>query len=178
MRGWFGNYQVGLCALGAGLGIAAACVPAATATTGKQSFSGYIGAVGTQSDRRVVGSVVVAKGVYDGVGRVVERPNRPGDSGRVTRDDLVFPEGVIHIVSTQQHFAIKPDPVSCTFTAEVKQTTRFDGGTGKFAHATGSFTGGVRGTALARRTPAGACDQKHSPLFELDRFTASGTMTM
>ena len=178
MRSWFCDYRLGLCALGAGLSLAAASVPAATATTGKQSFSGYIGAVGTQTDRRVVGSVVVANGVYEGVGRVVERPNRPGDTGRVTRDDLVFPEGVIHIVSTQRHFALKPDPRSCTFTAEVKQTTRFDGGTGKFAHATGSFTGGVRGTALARRTPAGACDQTHSPLFELDRFTASGTMNL
>ena len=178
MAAWFGGYRVGLSALAAGLSLAAAGVPAASATTGKQSFNGYIGAVGTQTDRKVVGSVVVATGVYEGVGTVVERPNRPGDSGRVTRDDLVFPEGVIHIVSTQRHFAIKPDPVSCTFTADVKQTTRFDGGTGKFAHATGSFTGGVMGTALARRTPAGTCDQRHSPLFELDRFTASGTMTL
>jgi hypothetical protein len=178
MRRWFGDYRVGLCALGVGLGLAAVCAPAATAATGKQSFSGYIGAIGTQTDRKVVGSVVVAKGVYDGVGTVVERPNRPGDSGRVTRDDLVFPDGVIHIVSTQRHFAISPDRQSCAFTAEVEQTTRFDGGTGKFAHATGSFMGRVMGTALGHRTPAGACDQKHSPLFELDRFTASGTMTL
>src|SRR5262249_26051373 len=78
-----------LCGRAGALGLAAASAPAATATTGKESFSGYIGAVGTKTDRKVVGSVVVAKGVYDGVGKIVERPNRPGDSARVTRDDLV-----------------------------------------------------------------------------------------
>jgi hypothetical protein len=41
---------------------------------------------------RVVGTAIAARGVFNGVGRIVERPNRPGDSDKVTRDDLVFPE--------------------------------------------------------------------------------------
>ena len=33
---------------------------------------------------------------FSGVGRIVELPNLPDDPDNVGRDDLVFPEGIMH----------------------------------------------------------------------------------
>jgi hypothetical protein len=62
---------------------------------------------GTAADTRtiqavVVGSGVTMSGVFSGVGRIVERPNRPGDSAKGSRDDLVFPAGTLHIVNVDR----------------------------------------------------------------------------
>jgi hypothetical protein len=70
-----------LLAVGMGLAVAA---PAAAATSGSETFDGVIVTSGVSGDRVMVNSVVVAKGVFSGVGRIVEIPNLPGDPANVT----------------------------------------------------------------------------------------------
>ena len=55
--------------LSAGMVVAMA-VPAAAQTTGEETFDGVIVTSGVSGERVVVNSIVVAKGVFDGVGRV------------------------------------------------------------------------------------------------------------
>jgi len=86
-----------LLAIGIALAVSA---PAAAQTSGNETFSGVIVTSGLSGTRVVVSSVVVAKGVFNGVGRVVEVQNLPGDPDNVSRDDLVFADGTLHIVST------------------------------------------------------------------------------
>ena len=85
--------------LAAGMALALAA-PAAAQTTGTETFNGVIVTSGVTGERVVVSSVVVAKGVFNGVGRIVEVLNLPGDPDTVSRDDLVFAEGGMHLVST------------------------------------------------------------------------------
>src|SRR5262249_58185767 len=85
-----------LAATGVGLVLVAS---SAANTGGTETFNGVIVTSGTSGDRVVVNSIVRAKGIFDGVGRIVEVPNLPTDPDDVSRDDLVFPEGTIHIVS-------------------------------------------------------------------------------
>src|SRR5207302_4683709 len=121
-----------------GLGIALAVAgPGAAETTGSETFRGVIVASGSSGERVVVTSTVVAKGVFSGVGRIVEVPNLPGDPDNVSRDDLVFPGGSIHLVSTTLDFSFSVNPRSCTFSVMLQQTGTAEGGTGQFAAATG-----------------------------------------
>jgi hypothetical protein len=126
---------------------------------------------------RVVGTVIAARGAFNGVGRVVERPNRPGDSDKVTRDDLVFPEGVLHIVNLNRHVSMTMHRHTCRLSYKAQQTNTVEGGTGRFAHAAGRFAGTVTASAVARRKPDGSCDLRHAPIAEIDIFAATGTLT-
>src|SRR3954452_25598911 len=76
--------------------------PASAATSGSETLSGIIvfAAVPSTNTRTVVSSVVLAKGVFKGVGRFVELPHLPTDPADVSQDDLVFPGGTMHVVST------------------------------------------------------------------------------
>jgi hypothetical protein len=65
----------GLIALSA-LGILAAIPSAAAGKTGNEQMDGGL----VKARDKVVGTVIAARGVLNGVGRIVERPNRPGDS--------------------------------------------------------------------------------------------------
>jgi hypothetical protein len=47
----------------------------------------------------VISSVLLAKGVFGGIGRIVELPDLPTDPPNFSRDDLVFSEGTMHLVS-------------------------------------------------------------------------------
>ena len=78
----------------------ATAVPAAAATSGSQTFKGAIVTSGVSGTRTVITTVVIAKGAFSGVGRIVEVENQPGDPDKVTRDDLVFARGSMHLVST------------------------------------------------------------------------------
>src|SRR5690348_10257741 len=80
---------VALLAIGTAAAVWATAAPAAAAS-GSESFHGLIikGRTGA-----VITSVVVAKGVFHGVGRIVETPSRPGDPANTNRDDLVFAGG-------------------------------------------------------------------------------------
>jgi hypothetical protein len=162
--------------LAAGVALAVAA-PAAAQTSGSETFDGVIVTSGVSGERVVVNSVVVAKGVFSGVGRVVEIPNLPGDPDNVSRDDLVFAEGSIHIVSTIVDFSVSVNPHSCLGRATLQQTGEVTGGTGLFAAATGSFTATVTGPAILARNPDGSCSFEQAALHEVDRFATSGTLS-
>jgi hypothetical protein len=128
-------------------------------------------------ERSVVSGVVVASGVFNGGGRIVEIASQPGDPDNVNRDDLVFPDGTMHLVSTLVSATFSVDPRTCIVTATIEQTGVIDGGTGRFAAASGSFAGTLTGHGLARRNPDRSCSQDQALLIEVARFSASGTLT-
>jgi hypothetical protein len=134
-------------------------------------------ASGVSGTRTVITSVIIFKGAFSGVGRIVEVENQPGDPDNVTRDDLVFASGTMHIVNTNLDFSISVNPRSCVATAAIPQTSKIVGGTGQFAHATGSFSSTVTGTVVLARNPDGSCSMEHDPLHEVDMITASGTLS-
>jgi hypothetical protein len=168
-----------LLAAGTALAIfAAPAMPAAAATSGTETLSGTIvfAAVPGTNTRTVISSVVLARGVFRGVGRVVERV--PPDPAGVSRDDLVFRSGTMHVVSTPGtllSFSINPH--SCLFTGTQQLTWDVTGGTGQLDDATGSFTGTVSAVALLARNPDGSCSLTQVPRLEVDKFAESGTLS-
>jgi hypothetical protein len=169
-------------ALGALLAVAAMLVstpaaPGSARTSGGEQFEGGLVVSSASGKRTVVGSVVAMSGVFSGVGRIVERPNRPGDSSKVSRDDLVFSGGTLHIVNVDRgKMSLAVNRGTCTATFKSGKTTTISGGTGRFAGATGSFTGGVSGSGVARRKADGSCDQQHDALIEIATVTGTGTL--
>jgi hypothetical protein len=156
---------------------AVTAVPAAAATSGSQTFKGTIVGSGVSGTRTVITSVIIAKGVFSGVGRIVEVDNLPGDPDNVNRDDLVFASGSMHIVNTILGFSLSTNPRSCVFTVTVDQSNEIDGGTGQFANATGDFTATVTGRGVFPRNPDGSCDDSREALHEVDMITATGTLS-
>lgn len=155
---------------------AAPAIPAAAATTGSETLSGTIVFAATgPATRTVIGSAVRARGVFKGVGSFVEVAF--GDP--VSQDDLVFPGGTLHVLSTTGRpvspFVINPH--SCLFTGTSQFTLQVTGGTGKFSGATGNFTGTISGRALLARNPEGTCSTTQQPRHEVDKFDVSGTLT-
>ena len=120
--------------------------------------------------RTVIGSVVRARGVFRGVGRVVELSQPLG------QDDLVFPSGTMHVVSTLGDLSFSINPHSCLFTGTQQLTWDVTGGTGQFADAAGSVTGTVSAVALLARNPDGSCSLTQQPRHEVDKFAESGTL--
>jgi hypothetical protein len=167
-----------LLAAGTALAISAApAMPAAAVTSGTETLSGTIvfAAVPGTSSRTVIGSVVRAGGVVRIVGRVVEV--MPPDAAGVSRDDLVFRSGIMHVVSTPGALlSSSVNPHSCLFTGTQQFTWDVTGGTGQFDGATGSFTGTASAVALFARNPDGSCSftqLRH----EVDKFAQSGTLS-
>ena len=155
-----------LLAAGTALAIfAAPAMPAAAATSGSETFSATI----VFSGGTVISGVVVAKGVFSGVGRVVELP--------LSRYDLVFPGGTIHLISTLGSGPFTINPHNCLFSGTSALTWEVTSGTGQFAVATGSFTGAVSGRALLVRNPDGSCSFTQAPLHEVDMDAVSGTLS-
>src|SRR5436853_279144 len=153
------------------IGVAiAVSAPAAAGATGNESFKGVIVTSGSSGERLVVSSVVVGHGVFDGVGRDVEIANLPTDPDNVTRDDLVFADGSIHIVSTIVDASFSLNPQSCVFSATVQQT-------GRFAGAAGSYTGTVIAHGLAGRNPDGSCSEELAARHEVDLLASSGSLS-
>jgi hypothetical protein len=157
----------------------APAIPAVAAASGSETFGGIIvfAAVPGTNTRTVVSSVVVAKGMFRGVGRFAELV--PADSAGVSRDDLLFPKGTLHLVNTlvPESLSFSVNPHSCLFTGTEQVTWEVTGGTGRFAGATGSFTGTVSGRALLARNPDGSCSLTQTPLHEVDKFVESGTLS-
>jgi hypothetical protein len=164
--------------LAIGLTLVATVAPAAARTTGKQSFRGVIVASGESGTRTVVSTVIVARGVFTGDGRVVEVANRPGDPDNVSRDNLVFGRGTMHLVTTNKSFTPSVNPQTCANTVRIRQTLRIQGGTGAFRHAAGSFTGTLRGRGVAARNPDGTCSQQMAQLIEVAIFSMRGTLSL
>ena len=157
---------------------AALSAPAAAgAASGPQTFTGTIIADAAGGDRHIVKSIVIAHGAFNGVGAIVEVPNQPGDGEDIFRDDLVFPQGTLHLVTTNLGFAFNVIPQSCRFTASVQQTGEITGGTGLFEQASGTGAGGVVGHATAARAADGSCDLLAPTLHEVDRISSTGTLS-
>jgi hypothetical protein len=164
-----------LLAAGIALAVSAAtALPAAAATSGSETLSGTIVTSGVSGTRTEISSVLVAKGVFNGVGKIVELPDLPNSS----RDDLVFPEGTMHLVSgTGQITSFYLNPRNCLFRLTLQQTGKVAGGTGQFAAAAGSFTNTVSGQGLAPRNPDGSCAILQPALHEVDMIALSGTLS-
>jgi hypothetical protein len=156
---------------------ALAAPSAAGAASGPQTFTGTIITDAAGGTRHIVKSIVVAHGAFNGVGTVVEVPSEPGDGENIFRDDLVFPQGTLHLVTTNLDFAVDVIPESCRFTANVKQTGEIAGGSGLFAAASGSGAGGVVTHGTAARAPDGSCDPFAPTPHEVDRISSTGTLS-
>jgi hypothetical protein len=155
-----------------------AVAPAAARTHGKQSFRGVIVASGQSGTRVVVSTLIVGRGVVKGDGRVVEVANRPGDPDTVSRDNLVFGRGSLHLISTTKSFVPSIDPSTCAETVRIRQTQRIHGGTGVFRHASGRFSGGIRGLGVAARNPDGTCSEQLPSLLEVAIFSMRGKLSL
>ena len=160
---------------------AAPAMSAAAAASGTETLGGTIvfaAGPGTNS-RTVIGSVVRARGVFRGVGRVVELvpPDPPLVSARTIWSSAAAPctwsarPGALLSGSVNPH--------SCLFTGTQQFTWDVTGGTGQFDDATGSFTGTVSAVALLARNPDGSCSLTPLPFprLEVDKFAESGTLS-
>jgi hypothetical protein len=102
---------------------AATALPAAAATSGSETFSGTIVTSGVSGTRTEISSVLVAQGVFRDVGRIVELPDLPTDPPNFSRDDLVFPEGTMHLVSAPVGItSFSLNPRNCLFRLTLQQT--------------------------------------------------------
>src|SRR5206468_1753564 len=143
------------------------------------TFHGVIVTSGISGSRTVVNSVIIAKGVFSGTGRVVEVPNLPGDPDNVSRDEFVFAGGTMELVSTTLSFELSLNPRACRFSVTVQQTSHIVGGTGRFATATGtSSTATVTARGKLARTADGSCSPDRIPLHEVDHLASSGTLSL
>jgi hypothetical protein len=163
-----------LAAIGSALAISA---PASATTSGHETMNGVIVASGASGVRTVLSSVIVARGAFNGVGRIVEIDNLPGDPDDVSRDDLVFPAGSMHLVSVTHDVSLSLDARSCLFKVTLQQTGSVVGGTGRFSRATGTSTATVVARGLARRDADGECTLDQAPLAEVDTLTSNGTLS-
>jgi hypothetical protein len=126
----------------------------------------------------VISGVLVAKGVFRGVGRIVELPDLPTDPPNFSRDDLVFSEGTMHLVSAPVAItSFLLNRHNCLFRLTLQQTGEVRGGIGRFAAAAGSFTSTVSGQGLGARDPDGSCSTTLPTLHEVDRLASSGTLS-
>ena len=170
---------VALLAAGTTLAISAAtALPAAAATSGSETVSGRLVTSGVSGTRTAIATVAVAKGVFNGVGRIVEIPPQPGDPPNLSRDDLVYPEGTMHLVNTTVGASVTVNPHNCLFRATLQEDSQITGGTGLFAHASGTFTGTISPQGLLPRNPDGSCAPVGTPsLHEVDMVAFSGTLS-
>ena len=170
--------QMSWALLAGGIALAAStatAAPAAAATSGSETYNGTIVTSGVSGTRTVISSVLVMKGVFSGVGRIVELPNLPGDPDNVSRDDLVFPQGTMHLLTTGTGFSFTLNPHNCTFKATLQSSAEVTGGTGQFAAAHGSFpTNTGVAVGVGARDPDGSCSMTLPALHEVDRLTTGG----
>src|SRR5262249_49548511 len=165
---------------GALLAIALALAPVAPAsarTKGHESYRAVIVASGLSGARNVVGTLIAFKGVFTSSGRLVEVASRPSDPANVLRDDLIFPGGKMHLVSSVKSFTSSVDPKTCAARIRVRQTGRIRGGTGRFRHAAGRFVGTLNGWGVAPRNPDGTCSQQGESILEVAIVSGHGTLS-
>jgi len=160
-------------------GIAAAAATAlvlaapAGAVSSSETFNGVIVASGASGTRTVVSSVVVARGSFSGAGRIVELPDLPTDPPNFSRDDLVFAQGAMHLISETVDASFSIDPHTCVFDATLAQTSTIAGGIGVFAHASGTGTATVRAHGIAARDPDGSCSEDKDALLDVDGISST-----
>jgi hypothetical protein len=161
-----------------GLAVAGPVSAASARTSGPESITGFLIVTGVSGERVVLATNIRARGVFNGSGKIIELPPQPGDPDNMNRDDLVFRQGTLHLLSFVQDFQIVSfNPNSCRLAVTITQTTQFAGGTGIFAEASGAGTGQVDGTGMAQRNPDGSCNLDLPPKHERDAVSGSGTLT-
>ena len=114
--------------LAAGIALAvftATALPAAAATSGSETVSGIIVSSGVSGTRTVISSVAVAKGVFNGVGRIVEVPSLPTDPPNVARDDLVTPRALCTSSARAEPTSFSLNPHNCMFKVTVPQAGNY-----------------------------------------------------
>jgi hypothetical protein len=174
------NSRVIAALLSAGITLAispASALPAAASISGGETVKGLLVTSGVSGTRTGISSVAVAKGVFDGVGRIVEIPAQPGDPPNVSRDDLVHPEGTMHLVNTAGGLSSSLNERSCLFRATLREDSQITGGIGLFVHASGTFTGTISPQGLLPRNPDGSCAVDQPSLHEVDTVTFGGTLS-
>jgi hypothetical protein len=170
--------RVTVALLAAGIALAVSAVTAVPAATrGSETVSGALVTSGVSGARTAISSVAVAKGVFNGVGRIVEIPSLSTDPPNVSRDDLVYREGTMHLVNTTVGASFTVDPHTCLFRATLHEDSQITGGIGLFANASGTFTGTISPLGLLPRNPDGSCSTTQPSLLEVDRVTFSGTLS-
>ena len=163
--------------VGVGLAVTLSLAPAAARTTGRESFKGTLVKTAPSGTSSIVSTMIATRGVFKGLGRIAEVEDRPGDPQNVNRDDLVFPEGTIHISETNKPPKISLDRQTCVLTVRLRQTVHVQGGTRRFRHASGTLAGLVRGWGVTARNADGTCSQNAELLVEVDEVSARGTLS-
>jgi hypothetical protein len=143
----------------------------ATATAGRQTFSGY--ETGNQTNfNGFISSLNVAHGVINAFGHdvAVKPPDPPPP---YDLDDFVFPDGTLHTqVSSDSPASI--DPRTCFGQGPLTGSITVIGGTGRYVGAKGTFT--ISGTLILI---AGLDHAKCSDNVTFTAiFTAKGTITL
>ena len=152
--------------------------PATARRSGNQTFKGVIVTSGASGTRKVLRSVVLGRGALRGVGRVVEVANLPGDPDTVSRDDLVFAAGTMHLRNVTVDTSVSLNSTSCVYSVRLKQAGTVVGGTKLLAAGTGSYAGTVTAWGIARRAADGKCTMDQPPLYEVDTFVTSGSLSL
>jgi hypothetical protein len=163
-------------ALAVALTAGTAAAPASAETAGPEAFTTVVVATGASGQRQVGTSTVTAQGVFNGVGSVVEQP-APGDPGTASREDLVFPAGMLHLSAVTQRSSFSSDPLTCVFNAVVTRRGTFDGGTGQFAQASGTYTQTTRDWGSLSRTLDGSCSLDQPPLHDVATSRVTGSLS-
>jgi hypothetical protein len=159
--------------------IAMSAAQAAARVSGRESARGQIIAVARNGHRTVASSIIVLRGVFNGVGKIVEVPNRPGDPDNASRDNLVFAEGTLRIISFDKgQPQISLNSQTCVASVRIKQTTKITGGTRRFRHASGTFTSLVHAYTALARNPDGSCNTQADALLDGDALSGHGTMSL
>lgn len=74
-------------------------------------------------------------------------------------------------------FSFTIDPRTCIGKLSGTQSIAVVGGTGRFAHARGSFAGVLAASGIAPRNVDGTCDVQSLPLFEVDHVSGTGNLS-
>ena len=132
-------------------------------TSGNQRFTVF--AAGPPGTPRTV----VAVGVINGVGTVVQGPSGPNQASPT----WVFPDGSlsVHLQYVSENMS---NPTACIFTSNLTGTWTVTSGTGRFAGATGGGTFSGPNTRVLLSTPEG-CD---GPLAKFTLFQYSGAVSL
>jgi hypothetical protein len=152
--------------------------PAVARTRGKERLRGVVIATNQGGQRTVVSGWASFRGVLNATARIVEVANRPGDPDNVSRDNLVFPDGTMHIVNTNKPPTVTIDPMTCAYSVRLSQTTKITGGTRRFRRASGTSRGTIHDWGVGARKPDGSCDQQSASLIDVVDLAGHGKLSL
>src|SRR3954454_9689774 len=90
--------------------LAGVLASSAGAGSGSQTFKVLVVVSGASGGRDVVAAPVFGRGAFNGVGRLVDIPNRPGDPHEVARHEPLFASGTMHLSSVINDVCGPVDP--------------------------------------------------------------------